>query len=150
MCQLGADEDERNYFREAEMAQALGQAQDAIGHSVGSSQAIPLTALVPNNSHTNMSIEVGATGSTPGLLNAMPGTPMSDDEGKGERVREGEGARKAERARTLAPSHACTLTRSHSRIPSSSLARSYADICPFEEVRVVAALLRRVVLIVDA
>ena len=77
MCQLGADEDERNYFREAEMAQALGQAQDAIGHSVGSSQAIPLTALVPNNSHTNMSIEVGATGSTPGLLNAMPGTPMS-------------------------------------------------------------------------
>lgn len=79
---MGADEDEREYFKEAEMAQALGQAHEAFGFGSGSNAA-PLTALAPCNSNTvqgiglpNVSMEAGVT-ATPGAIGALPGTPMS-------------------------------------------------------------------------
>jgi len=77
-CHLGADEDEKEYFKEVEMAQALGQAHEAFGLGVHTSSAAPLTALAPCNSNTQAGgmMESGGVGATPGP-SALPGTPLS-------------------------------------------------------------------------
>jgi len=81
-CHLGADEDEKDYFKEVEMAQALGQAQQAVGFVVNSNIAAHFTAVAPcNNAQSgnlaNISMDPGGVTATPGAIGGMPGTPLS-------------------------------------------------------------------------